>query len=447
MLIESVTAGHEAGDEARPAAAPLAERIGAGEVIVIRGLLQEIGWINELIQALHRHLTTIVGARRADEVLASGFEHIHEHISIAELFEFNRSVMRSLASTAPRLIKDVSHRVLDRRGTFAECYPNVRTIIPFDIAAQHPGAFAAEHHMRGAGKVTLHAPHYDSWHQHPLNMVNLWCALGPVRNGNGMLVYPKVLGKRLPADSGGRNRRAQILGRPVNLGLNPGAALIFSGNQLHRSELIVTRESRCVISLRMTLERPDFPDVHRYRYVYSDWIGTRLERWARLRAQLSGSFILDRTRRLLSARRRKEHTANFVVGPQRRFQPEHDTSKGAPPPVKVTWNECRQTGEMDADALPVSAIRPVDDHLCVLRTESGYHMVGRSCPHEGADLAGATVSNDGQLVCPWHNLHFNTDTGESPCRRISRLTIVRGLVDGQTVRFVLPPGLRGRNRQ
>lgn len=443
MLIESVAAG----SGLQLAVPTLAERVGAGEILVIRGLLQEIGWFDELLQIFHRDLGEIVGSGRAGEVIATRLEHIHEQLSVAELFEFNRTVMRALAPLAPGLIRDFAHRVLKRRGTFAECYANVRTIVPYDTAAQHVSAFAAEHRLRGAGKVTLHGPHYDSWHRHPLNMINLWCAIGHVRNGNGMLVYPDVLGKRLPADFTGRIRRDQMLGRPVNFGLDPGDGVIFAGNHLHGSELNVTGETRCVISLRMTLERPDFPDTHAYRYVYSDWIGTRLERCARLRVQLSRSFLLDRAKRLLAARRgERPGPVTFVVGPQRRFQPDHDTSKRTPRPVEIAWDEARGTAVMAADAVPVAAILPVDDQFCVLRTESGYRLVGRSCPHEGADMAGATVLSDGKLVCPWHNLHFHTDTGASPCSRVAKLAVVQGVVDGPAVRFVLPPELSTRAR-
>jgi nitrite reductase/ring-hydroxylating ferredoxin subunit len=434
VLTESVGPGPAVEIEV----ARITERIVAGDILVIRGLLQAIGWFDRLVRICRADLIALVGAERAGEVVAARFERIHEQLSVDELFEFNRSAMRHLSPAAPEIIRDFAHQVLQRRGTFAECYPNMRTIVPHDVAARHAVAFTAEDRRRGAGKVTLHGPHYDSWHRHPLNTINLWCAIGPVRHGNGMVVYPEVWGKHLPCGPNGRIRRDQVLGRTINFALEPGDGVVFLANHLHGSEINVTRETRCVISMRMTLERPDFPDSHAYRYVYSDWIGTALGRWARLRVQLSRGYILDRAKKAFAARRRKHNGPEvFTTGPQRRFRPTHDTSKFIPDSVEVAWDDSGRVGVMSADALPMAAIRPVDDELCVVRTMSGYGLFKRSCPHEGADLAGGRVTSDGKLVCPWHNLHFDSDTGESPCRSITKLSVTRGLVEGATVRFVL----------
>ena len=38
----------------------------------------------------------------------------------------------------------------------------------------------------------------------------------------------------------------------------------------------------------------------------------------------------------------------------------------------------------------------------------------------GADLANGWVEN-GEIVCPWHNLHIDPDTGASACRSLPPL--------------------------
>jgi nitrite reductase/ring-hydroxylating ferredoxin subunit len=412
-----------------------AEQIIAGDILVMRGLLQSLGWFDRLVEICRQHLIALVGTARADEVVAAHFERIHEQLCVGELFAFNRAAMRDLVQIAPYLIRDFSHGVLRRHGTFAELYPNLRTIVPYDVAAQDKAAFAAEHRRRGAGKVTLHGPHYDSWHRHPLNTINLWCAISRVREGNGMVIYPDVWGKHLPCDPTGRIRRDQILGRRINFALEPGDGVVFLANHLHGSEINRTAATRCVISMRMTLEQPDFPGDHVYPYVYSDWVGGALDRFARLRVQLEGGFIRQRIRRLLTQRRNTAEV--FVVGPQKRFMPTHDTSDSAPECVPVSWDDSAQVCLMAANALPKAAIRPVNDRYCVAHTPAGYRLFERSCPHEGADLAGGSISRDGSLVCPWHNLCFDADTGMSPCRSIAKLGVISGVLEGGTVRFPL----------
>jgi nitrite reductase/ring-hydroxylating ferredoxin subunit len=339
------------------------------------------------------------------------------------------------------MIGDFAHRILNRRGTFADCYPNMRTIVPQDKAAQNSEAFTAENRRRGAGKVTGHGPHYDSWHGHPLNTVNVWCAIGHVRDGNGMLVYPGVGGKLLPCDASRNIRGDQILGAPLNFELEPGDGVVFLANLLHSSELNRTDKTRCVISMRMTFGTPDFPGRHGYRYVYTDWAGTRLDRYARLRVQLSGGYLRNLAGRLL-ARLGGKSVAAFVVGQPKGFPSKDDTSGEAPAPVEATWNDIRddslQICSISAGALRPGEIRPLDGRFCVARTAKGYLLHSRFCPHEGADLSGGSIRDNGEIVCPWHNLTFDIHNGQSPCRSIARLSISAGTIEGDMVRFIVP---------
>ena len=46
--------------------------------------------------------------------------------------------------------------------------------------------------------------------------------------------------------------------------------------------------------------------------------------------------------------------------------------------------------------------------------------MSRFCPHAGADLADGFVDG-GRIVCPWHNVPFDPDTGASPCPALKPL--------------------------
>ncbi len=431
-------AGPGAVDDApTDARGDLATRVKAGEVVVVPRLLQRIGWMDRILEICRDELVELLGAAGADAVMAARFQRLHEQVGVEDLFVLNRRLMARMRAVAPLLVRDFAHQIAGRRGTFAECYPNVRTIVPQDFAARHAAAFDAVDRARGAGKVTVHGPHYDSWHRHPLNTVNIWCAIGPVLDGNGMVVYPSVWGKRLPCDANGKIRRDQILGVAQNYPLEPGDALVFHANHLHGSELNRTDATRFVLSLRMTFERPAFPQAHYYRYVYSDWVGGRLDRWARLRVQLSYGFLRGRLRRMLrAASGAAEH--RYVIGAAAYFAPTHDTAGDAPAPLAVAWDDARRACRLRADAVPASQIRALDARYGVARTAEGLVLFARKCPHAGADLLGGRLTTDGRLVCPWHNLAFSTVTGRSACRSIAPLQVIAGTRVGEEVHFEIP---------
>jgi nitrite reductase (NADH) small subunit len=70
---------------------------------------------------------------------------------------------------------------------------------------------------------------------------------------------------------------------------------------------------------------------------------------------------------------------------------------------------------------------------CVARLLDGS-IVGfaRRCPHQGADLSLGTIGKD-TITCPYHNLHFDLETGASACRALQRLRRYPVTVDGDRV--------------
>jgi len=417
-------------------AASIADRVRRGEVIVVRGLLQSLGWFERLIQICREELEGLVGEAGAAEILEHGFERLHTQLSPEALVSFNCDVMRRLPPLAPHMIKAFARQTLGRRDAFAELMPNFRTIVPHDVAVERRALLLEDERHRGAGKLTLHPPHHDSWHGHPLGTINLWCAIGPVRDGNGMMVFPDAWGARLPTGPDGALRRDQQVGRPLNFTLAPGDGLVFHANHLHGSEVNRTDATRTVISLRFTLGAPDFPAAHVFPYVYADWAGTALKRWARLPVLASPNYLAGRAK-AVAARLRGLRPLPPGLRPQARFPATHDSSSAQAEPLAASWEPGREVCRIAADALDIGEVRPLDARFCVFRTAQGYAAVSRSCPHEGADLAGGWVRDDGQLACPWHNLTFDPTTGRSPCRSIRPLRLAHGVERDGQVRFVL----------
>ena len=64
---------------------------------------------------------------------------------------------------------------------------------------------------------------------------------------------------------------------------------------------------------------------------------------------------------------------------------------------------------------PVSALPPGKiigvGPYAVGNANGDLFAVGRRCRHLGADLAGGSLDEQGQLVCPWHQAAYDVHTG------------------------------------
>jgi nitrite reductase (NADH) small subunit len=86
----------------------------------------------------------------------------------------------------------------------------------------------------------------------------------------------------------------------------------------------------------------------------------------------------------------------------------------------------RQTGNLMTKTMPRLPLCVVDDipvglgrgfeidgkSVAVFRTRAGkIFAVHGICPHKGAPLADGMIAGE-QVVCPYHNFRFHSDTGE-----------------------------------
>jgi nitrite reductase/ring-hydroxylating ferredoxin subunit len=75
----------------------------------------------------------------------------------------------------------------------------------------------------------------------------------------------------------------------------------------------------------------------------------------------------------------------------------------------------------DLSRIAVDSLQPVSEDVCVARIgEDEVVAFGRRCPHEGADLALGYVSN-GEVVCPWHDVRFDSTSGKTACQSLKGL--------------------------
>ncbi len=90
--------------------------------------------------------------------------------------------------------------------------------------------------------------------------------------------------------------------------------------------------------------------------------------------------------------------------------------------------------EVPLTDVPVGAIKALSGALCVARlAEDKAVALSRRCPHAFGDLVNGWIDGN-SVVCPWHNLPYDADTGQSPCKSLPKLKKVGcEIVDGKRV--------------
>ncbi|QFS50343.1 Rieske 2Fe-2S domain-containing protein [Nostoc sphaeroides] len=403
----------------------IAERVLCGEVIIVRQCLQGIGYFEHLQQIILEGIRQTAGEEKAKQLKNKGFEAFHEVINLEELPSVMGMSYQLVRALTPDLAKQLVKQVFQQQKAFYfEEESNVRFHIPYDIVRQRITEYSK---FQWNGKVTPHGPHHDSWYQCPTNSVNVWMAISSVKIGNGLNIYPQVYGKLLPCTKDGKILGDQYFGSALNIELEPGDAIIFHGEHLHSSEINSTDTTRFVISLRMTLDKPQFIDdnsPYKNDYIYSDPNDGLKARLAQSLVKISRRF----RNRINSAIRGKENKQNYVLSLDK-VSGFDDTSSAFPQPISVKIIPGTSVDEtklfLDSKDLAIGQIKPVSQKLCVARIDEHRIIAfSRNCPHEGADLASGYL-RDGCVVCPWHNLPISLENGASPCQSLPKLTVFK----------------------
>jgi nitrite reductase/ring-hydroxylating ferredoxin subunit len=384
----------------------LPRRVLAGDVIVARRALGALGVLEPFEELSYEGISQEMGEEAALEVRRRGFERFHEVVSAPQVPEVTERAYRLYSDRAPALLETMAREILGIEGRFYfERNANVRFHVPYDLARAHRRAYTDFARDRGEGKISAHGPHRDSWLDCPDNAVNLWAAIGPVQHGNGLSVFPEAYRWRLSFVPGGGVPRGQALGVPITCELAPGDVLLFHSDHVHASELNRCEATRHVVSFRVCVDRPHFPNGHYHHYRHSS-LGGLPQPLREMPANLAGSW-LDTQVRFLGKR------LGLQV-PARCSSEEAVTAESLreeDPPVLV--EEPPAPGELVL----------LSERLCATTRDDGTTVAfDRFCPHEGADLSRGHV-RDGVLYCPWHNLAFDLETGRSPCTTLGALEL------------------------
>lgn len=400
----------------------LTDRIIAGEVFVFREALQQFDLLKLWTDAALRGITKSVGQEVADRAVAEGFNHIHEWVDPVDVPRMTDAVYAEIEPLASQFLNTFMKGAFPDVDTYYyEETPNVRFHIPYDLAQAHKKKFNEFAKDHGQGKIAAHGPHRDSWLDCPSNGLNLWFALGRIKPGNGMTIYPENYEGEYKFQRSGDISDGQKLNKTMTFDLHPGDVIMFHTDHVHGSELNRTNETRFAISCRLSIDKPVFPQLHHHSYVHSGWQkSSALSGLAKLPAMMQPSYITS-----LALRAR-----NKLLPAMRPDEPKPD-------PAETIGAKVGDKIEVALAEVPVGEVRGVSGALCVARlSDTEVVALTRRCPHAGGDLANGWIDN-GHVVCPWHNLPFNAQTGKSDCDSLSKLKRVSCEIVGD--RIVIDP--------
>ena len=184
--------------EGTPRPPDLVQRVTAGELFVMRGCAQRIGLQEELMQASLEGIKRVLGSEIAETVAREGFEKIHDVASLEQIAAITDAIYDVTAPKAAGWVATIMPSVLGvTQPYYFERRPNIRFVIPFDLMMKDADVVAGFSSKHGRGKITPHPPHRDSWVDCPANTINVWIALGPIPEGNGITIFPDAFKRKL----------------------------------------------------------------------------------------------------------------------------------------------------------------------------------------------------------------------------------------------------------
>ena len=345
------------------------QRVESGDIVLVRRALSGAGLWEEIERTLWDALEEALGHDLQARLRKVGLASMHESLTgdqIKRCNEVAHSRFNSITkSYVPRLVREVAGY---RGAGFYDANSVVRFFVPIAFHQSNREALETR-----PGYTKPQGPHVDTWFGHSTAGLNLWMAIGPVRRGNGLALFPAKWRLDIPHDGSYRPVRGQRFGTPVSFEMDPGDLLFFHGEHLHSSQLNVTSFTRVALTNRFSLYRPR---------VVSE---TTTAQWS----ELPASNPTQNAMRLQDTARSYSLEA---------FRREYAPASGD------------------------GTVKAIDDRWCEVTVNGARRIVGRICPHEGGDLSEGYVEN-GRIHCPWHHMSFDPATGEPACNGIARLPI------------------------
>lgn len=345
------------------------QRIATGDILLVRRGLQRAGLWEEIELTLWEAIAEALGQDRMACLRKTGLGSMHLLLTGEQIKRCNEAAHRRFNSIArsyvPKLVRDV---VGYRGPGFYDQNSVIRFYVPVGFHRANREVLETR-----PGYTKPQGPHVDTWFGHATSGLNLWMAIGPVRRGNGLALFPQKWLGQIPHDGQYRPVAGQHFGSPVTFDMDPGDLLFFHGEHLHSSELNSTSQTRVALTNRFSLSSPR---------VVSE---TTTAQWLELPASNPAQKTMQ------------------VADMARSYSVE-----------EFRGNYTSTSGE--------GTIIPLNDRWCRVTICGVRRIVSRICPHEGGDLSEGYVQN-GRIHCPWHHMSFDPATGQAACDGIASLRI------------------------
>ncbi|MFD1156376.1 Rieske (2Fe-2S) protein [Roseovarius aestuarii] len=395
----------------------IAQRTQNGEVFVIRACLQRLGLFEEIEASTIDAITHVTGQETARKLADEGIQFIHKHASLAQIAKITDRAYEIGQGNANKWISQVARNLLGIQNSYYyERTPNIRFHVPYDILAADQETLRKFSGARGGGKLSAHPNHRDSWVGCPDNLINIWAAVAPIKEGNGLIVFPEAFDQDIKHE-GASIAHDENPGEPLIPELQAGDAIVFQGDHLHSSVLNRIDETRHAISFRVVTEKPNFSNGHYHHYVHSALASGPFKMFARLPADLAWSYVGTRFGWIGERLGRRARVA---------------AKKQSNVSAKVNKLRAGKRSFRLSD-LAEDSLYAITDDVCVARIgQSKVIAFDRKCPHGGSDLSLGTVTN-GEVTCPWHNLRFEPKSGASACKSLSNLQMYDVIINGDQV--------------
>ncbi len=381
------------------------DRVNNGELVVWRQGMQDLKVMDQARDLVLDSVRQVCGDAAAAAVAKDGVEYIHRHISLDDVEAVYKAARVVLADKMPAVTAQVFRDLGVKDEFYVHNASLIRLMMPFDVMKSKQQEF-----RKHLGKLTLHGPHHDHYQNVPVNAINTWTAVGRVDDYNGMLIYPEIWGKNLPMEKD-EIRSDQYLGKPITVAMEPGDILIFHSNHMHASRINSTEETRVVLTNRICLEKPDYPDAARPQKYFLSSAFPDTQDMSGLFSQ--AGFVGKKGKTLNTGFSRALHKMATKAGFDFRKMPEETTN---------TINLDPVTRDGLKDELSEGDLVVLDDKTCAAKVDGDVIAFRRQCPHQGADLALGYVE-DGKVFCPYHGLNICLKTGESSCSTMNRLKV------------------------
>ncbi|MEV7778422.1 phytanoyl-CoA dioxygenase family protein [Kitasatospora sp. NPDC088351] len=231
---------------------PLRQVVDDGRLVVVRRGLHHLDALEPLLRATGHAAAGTLPPDAAATVGRLGVEALHTAATVEQATAFRTRLETLLRPVAAEAVRSFAERAAPGGPrVYLSHHLGVRIMLPHAAVAGRAELDPL------AGFMVPHSPHIDSWFNTPVNSVNLWIALGRVRPGNGLLIYPHLYREPVRRE-GFRVAPGQDLGTPVRVTLDPGDILVFAGDHVHSSETNTTDETRYVLTKRISVGAPRF---------------------------------------------------------------------------------------------------------------------------------------------------------------------------------------------